>query len=38
VIIKAERKVKYRHIDIVKRAVSRDMAEDQIINVGIEEE
>jgi biopolymer transport protein ExbD len=38
VIIKAERKVKYRHLDIVKRAVSREMAEDQIINVGIEEE
>ena len=38
VIIKAERKVKYRHLDIVKRAVSRNLGEEQIINVGIEEE
>ncbi len=38
VIIKAERKVKYRHLDIVKRAVSRNLGEDQIINVGVEEE
>ena len=38
VIIKAERKVKYRHLDIVKRAVSRELTEDQVINVGIEEE
>ncbi len=38
VIIKAERKVKYRHLDIVKRAVSRNLSEDQVINVGVEEE
>ena len=38
VIIKAERKVKYRHLDIVKRAVSRNLTEEQIINVGVEEE
>ena len=38
VIIKAERKVKYRHLDIVKRAVSAEMTEDQVIHVGIEEE
>ncbi len=38
VIIKAERKVKYRHMDIVKRAVSRDLEEGQFINIGIEEE
>ena len=42
VIIKAERKVKYRHLDIVKRAVSRgfsdDRTEEQTIHIGIEEE
>jgi biopolymer transport protein ExbD len=38
VIVKAERKVKYRHLDIVKRAISRGLAEGQVINVGIEEE
>lgn len=38
VIIKAERKVKYRHLDIVKRAVSGELTEEQVINVGIEEE
>ncbi len=37
VIIKAEKKVKYRHLDIVKRAVSKSMTEEQTINVGIEE-
>ena len=38
VIIKAERKVKARHVDIVKRAVSTDLTEDQVIHIGIEEE
>ena len=38
VIIKAERKVKYRHLDIVKRAVSTDLTEEQVIHIGIEEE
>lgn len=38
VIIKAERKVKYRHLDIVKRAVSGELTEEQVIHVGIEEE
>jgi len=38
VIIKAEKKVKYRHLDIVKRAVSKSMTEDQTIHVGIEEQ
>ena len=38
VIIRAERKVKYRHMDIVKRAVSRDLEETQFIHIGIEEE
>lgn len=38
VIIKAERRVKFRHLDIVKRAISRELEEDQVINVGIEEE
>ncbi len=37
VIIKAEKKVRYRHLDIVKRAVSSELAPDQIINVGVEE-
>ncbi len=37
VIIKAEKKVIYRHLDIVKRAVSRGLAEGQVINLGIEE-
>lgn len=40
VIIKAERKVKFRHLDIVKRGVSRvwqDDPEGKVINVGIEE-
>ncbi len=42
VIIKAERKVIYRHLDIVKRSVSRgfsdDRSEEQTIHIGIEEE
>jgi biopolymer transport protein TolR len=38
VIIKAEKKVKYRHLDIVKRAVSKSMTEEQSIHVGIEEQ
>lgn len=38
VIIKAERKVRYRHLDIVKRAVSRDLTEENVIHIGIEEE
>ncbi len=38
VIIKGERKVKYRHMDVVKRAVSRHLEEGQVSNIGIEEE
>ena len=38
VIIKAERKVKYRHLDIVKRAVSSELTEEHVIHIGIEEE
>lgn len=37
VIVKAEKRVKYRHLDIVKRAISRALAEGQKINIGIEE-
>ena len=41
VIVKAERKVKFRHIDIVKRAISKawpdEEQEGKIINIGIEE-
>ncbi len=37
VIIKAEKTVKFRHLDIVKRAVSGALAEEQVIHVGIEE-
>ncbi|MCP4082803.1 MAG: biopolymer transporter ExbD [Planctomycetaceae bacterium] len=38
VIIKAEKKVKYRHLDIVKRAVSGVLTEENVIHIGIEEE
>lgn len=38
VIIKAEKKVKYRHLDIVKRAVSGSLTEENVIHIGIEEE
>jgi len=38
VIIKAEKRVKYRHLDIVKRAVSGVLTEENVIHIGIEEE
>ena len=38
VIIKAEKKVKYRHLDIVKRAVSGVLTEENVIHIVIEEE
>ena len=38
VIIKAEREVKTRHVDMVKRAASRSLEEGQSIYIGIEEE
>jgi len=38
VIIKAEKRVKYRHLDIVKRAVSGVLNEENVIHIGIEEE
>ena len=38
VIIKAEKRVKYRHLDIVKRAISGVLNEENVIHIGIEEE
>jgi len=38
VIIKGEKRVKYRHLDIVKRAVSGVLTEENVIHIGIEEE
>ena len=38
VIIKGEKKVKYRHLHIVKQAVSTVLNPDQKINIGIQEE
>ena len=39
VIIKAEKKVKYRHLDLVKRAVSRNLDKEQhTLHIGIEEQ
>lgn len=37
VVILAGRKVKYRHLDIVKRAVSTVLSDDQTLHVGIAE-
>lgn len=39
VIIKAEKQVKYRHLDLVKRAVSRNLDKElHTLNIGIEEQ